>query len=50
MTAKTGEGFKLDIGASEQASLSYLAFEGASKQNRPDVAVRFNLHFLLQIK
>ena len=29
----------MDIGASEQASLSYLGFEGASKRNRPDVQV-----------
>lgn len=34
-----GDIFKVDIGASEQASLSYLAFEGASKRNRPDVQV-----------
>lgn len=29
----------MDIGAGEQASLSYLAFEGATKKNRPDVQV-----------
>ncbi|XP_053987905.1 exosome complex component RRP40 [Hylaeus volcanicus] len=31
--------FKVDIGASEPASLSYLAFEGATKKNRPDIQV-----------
>lgn len=36
---KTGDMFKVDIGASEQASLSYLAFEGATKKNRPDVNI-----------
>ena len=39
VTQKAGDIFKVDIGASEQASLSYLAFEGASKRNRPDVQV-----------
>lgn len=29
----------MDIGASEQASLSYLAFEGATKKYRPDIRV-----------
>lgn len=37
MTQKSGDIYKVDIGASEQASLSYLAFEGATKKNRPDV-------------
>ncbi|XP_076290284.1 exosome complex component Rrp40 isoform X2 [Lasioglossum baleicum] len=36
---KGGDIFKVDIGASEQASLSYLAFEGATKKNRPDLQV-----------
>ncbi|XP_069684188.1 exosome complex component RRP40 [Periplaneta americana] len=36
---KSGDIFKVDIGTSEQASLSYLAFEGATKKNRPDVQV-----------
>ncbi|XP_011306276.1 exosome complex component RRP40 [Fopius arisanus] len=39
VTQKAGDIFKVDIGASEQASLSYLAFEGASKRNRPDVQI-----------
>lgn len=36
---KGGDVFKVDIGASEHASLSYLAFEGATKKNRPDVNI-----------
>ncbi|XP_017293551.1 exosome complex component RRP40 [Kryptolebias marmoratus] len=39
VTAKSGDVFKVDVGSSEQASLSYLAFEGATKRNRPNVQV-----------
>ncbi|XP_076861993.1 exosome complex component RRP40 [Brachyhypopomus gauderio] len=39
VTAKTGDVFKVDVGGSEHASLSYLAFEGATKRNRPNVQV-----------
>ncbi|KAK2587971.1 hypothetical protein KPH14_004052 [Odynerus spinipes] len=39
ITQKAGDIFKVDIGAKEQASLSYLAFEGATKKNRPDLQV-----------
>lgn len=39
VTQKSGDVFKVDIGCSEQASLSYLAFEGATKKNRPTVKV-----------
>ncbi|XP_015594228.1 exosome complex component RRP40 isoform X2 [Cephus cinctus] len=39
VTQKVGDIFKVDIAASEQAGLSYMAFEGASKRNRPDVQV-----------
>jgi len=35
--AKAGDIFRVDIGTSEPASLSYLAFEGATKKNRPNV-------------
>ncbi len=31
------DAFRVDIGASEPASLSFLAFEGATKKNRPNV-------------
>ncbi|XP_077588678.1 exosome complex component RRP40 [Stigmatopora nigra] len=39
VTSRTGDLFKVDVGASELASLSYLAFEGATKRNRPNVQV-----------
>ncbi|XP_076160581.1 exosome complex component Rrp40 isoform X2 [Ptiloglossa arizonensis] len=39
ITQRGGDIFKVDIGANEQASLSYLAFEGATKKNRPDIQV-----------
>ena len=39
VTAKAGDIYRVDIGASETAALSYLAFEGATKRNRPDVKV-----------
>uniref|UniRef100_UPI00398F1497 exosome complex component RRP40-like n=1 Tax=Pristiophorus japonicus TaxID=55135 RepID=UPI00398F1497 len=39
VTTKSGDIFKVDVGGSEQASLSYLAFEGATKRNRPNVQV-----------
>ncbi|XP_072452856.1 exosome complex component RRP40 [Notamacropus eugenii] len=39
VTAKSGDLFKVDVGGSEPASLSYLAFEGATKRNRPNVQV-----------
>lgn len=39
VTSKGLDIFRIDIGTSEPASLSYLAFEGATKRNRPDVKV-----------
>lgn len=36
---KAGDIFRVDIGSSELAALSYLAFEGATKKNRPDVNI-----------
>ena len=39
VTAKAGDLFRVDIGTSQPASLSYLAFEGATKRNRPNVNV-----------
>lgn len=39
ITTKSGDVFKVDVGGSEQASLSYMAFEGATKRNRPNVQV-----------
>jgi len=46
VTAKSGDIFKVDVGGSEQASLSYLAFEGATKRNRPNVQVLAYEHSL----
>ncbi|XP_022313052.2 exosome complex component RRP40-like [Crassostrea virginica] len=37
VTAKAGDVFRVDVGANELATLSYLAFESATKRNRPDV-------------
>ena len=37
VSAKAGDTFRVDIGTAEPASLSYLAFEGATKKNRPSV-------------
>ena len=39
VVAKAGDLFRVDIGTSQPASLSYLAFEGATKRNRPNVNV-----------
>lgn len=39
VTSKGGETIRVNIGASELASLSVFAFEGATKRNRPDVDV-----------
>ncbi|XP_032674226.1 exosome complex component RRP40 [Odontomachus brunneus] len=39
VTQKAGDIYKVDIGASEQASLSYLAFEGVTKKNRRDIQI-----------
>jgi exosome complex component RRP40 len=41
--AKGGDNFRVDIGSSEPATLSYLSFEGATKRNRPDVKVMYLL-------
>lgn len=39
VTKKAGESLKIDIGSAEYASLSMLAFEGATKKQKPDVQV-----------
>ncbi|XP_055299238.1 exosome complex component RRP40 [Sitodiplosis mosellana] len=36
---KAGDIFRVEIGSNELAALSYLAFEGATKKNRPDVNI-----------
>lgn len=40
VTNKLGDTFRVEIASSETATLSYLAFEGATKRNRPDVKVQ----------
>jgi len=36
---KSGEHYRLDIGASHYARLGALAFEGATKRNKPNIPV-----------
>jgi exosome complex component RRP40 len=40
VSARQGEGWRVDIGSAHQASLDGLAFEGASRRNRPNLKVR----------
>lgn len=37
--ARHAEGYRVDIGSSQAASLDALAFEGASKRNKPELKV-----------
>jgi exosome complex component RRP40 len=37
IAGKAGEGWRVDIGAAHSASLDALAFEGATKRNRPNL-------------
>ncbi|XP_039753009.1 exosome complex component RRP40 [Pararge aegeria] len=39
VSQKAGDIFRVDIGGSTTAALSYLSFEGATKKNRPEVQV-----------
>lgn len=39
VTERHGESFKVDIGGAHAATLPMLAFEGATKKNRPDLKV-----------
>lgn len=39
VTQRLGEGHRVDIGSAHQASLDALAFEGATKRNRPNLKV-----------
>lgn len=38
VVGKAGDSFRVDIGTSEPATLSYLAFEGATKKNKPNIS------------
>ena len=40
VSARQGEGWRVDIGSAHHASLDGLAFEGASRRNRPNLKVR----------
>lgn len=37
--ARSGEGWRVDIGSAHMASLDGLAFEGATKRNKPNLKV-----------
>lgn len=39
VTQKSGDIFRVDIGGSCPATISYLSFEGATKKNRPEVQI-----------
>ena len=39
VSARQGEGWRVDIGSAHQASLDGLAFEGVSRRNRPNLKV-----------
>ncbi|CAG7853045.1 Exosome complex component rrp40 AltName: Full=Ribosomal RNA-processing protein 40 [Serendipita indica DSM 11827] len=39
VTARSGESYRVDIGSAHPATLDALAFEGASKRNRPQLKV-----------
>lgn len=39
VVARHAEGYRVDIGAAHMASLDALAFEGATKRNRPNLKV-----------
>ena len=41
--ARSGENYRIDIGAAHPATLDALAFEAASKRFRPNLKVRFLL-------
>ena len=38
--ARSGENWRVDIGAAHMAALDGLAFEGATKRNRPNLKAR----------
>jgi exosome complex component RRP40 len=39
VTQKVGEGYRVDVGSAHPASLDGLAFEGATKRNKPNLKV-----------
>jgi exosome complex RNA-binding protein Rrp4 len=40
--ARHAEGYRVDIGSAQAAALDALAFEDATKRNKPDLKVRLN--------
>lgn len=40
IVARHAEGYRVDIGSSQAASLDALAFEGATKRSKPNLKVR----------
>jgi exosome complex component RRP40 len=49
ITHRHADGYRVDIGSAHSASLDALAFEGASKRNRPNLKVRTPSPFLLSL-
>jgi exosome complex component RRP40 len=47
IVARHAEGYRVDIGASQMASLEALAFEGATKRSKPNLKVRRALFRLI---
>lgn len=46
---KVGEGFRVDIGSAHPASLDGLAFEGATKRNKPNLKVHSSQAIISQV-
>ena len=50
IVARSGEGWRVDIGSANFASLDGLAFEGATKRSRPNLKVAVQIHPLTSLK
>jgi exosome complex component RRP40 len=44
IVARHAEGYRVDIGASQHAALDALAFEDATKRNKPNLKVRVHVY------
>lgn len=44
VVGRSGESWRVDIGSAHAALLDGLAFEGATKRNRPNLKVRWFIH------
>ena len=49
VTKTTGRSYRVDIGSATQASLPELAFEGATKRNKPNLQVSLSLSLSLSL-